>query len=99
MHASVHAEQRRGRPSLVSDDFVQKIDKIIREERRRTWDEIREKCAEVSRTLLYDVVSNHLNYRKLCSRWVLKMHTKKHKKTELRQESCFLSVLMKDRVF
>lgn len=89
---NVHDKEKSGRPFLVSDDFIQKVDQIIREDRRRILDEIQDKCANIYRTILQDVITNQLDYRKLCARWVPKMLTEK--KTDLRRENCFLSALM-----
>jgi len=35
---------------------------------------------QISRTLLYDIVSSHLGYQKVCAWWVPKMLTEEHKK-------------------
>lgn len=43
---------RSEQPSLVSDGFVQKVDQIVRENRRRTLNEIHKKCAEGSQLFL-----------------------------------------------
>ena len=44
-----------------------------------------------SRILLYDIVSSHLGYRKVCARWVPKMLTEEHKKQRV---ACALTFLM-----
>ena len=46
---------------------------------------------QISRTLLYDIVSSHLGYRKVCARWVPKMQTEEHKKQLV---ACALTFLM-----
>jgi len=46
---------------------------------------------QISRTLLCDIVSSHLDYRKVCARWVLKMLTEDHKKQRV---ACALTFLM-----
>lgn len=40
-------------------DLVKKVDKIIGEDCLKTLNEIHEKCAEVSWTILQDVISNY----------------------------------------
>ncbi|XP_050547292.1 protein GVQW3-like [Daktulosphaira vitifoliae] len=65
---SVHDEERSGRPFLVTDDFIQKVEQFIREDRRLTLDELLEKCPGVSRSVLHEVISNRLDFRKLSAR-------------------------------
>lgn len=56
---NVHDEERIGQPS---DDFIQKVEQIIYAECCMTLSEIHEKCVDVYRIVLYDVISNQLNY-------------------------------------
>ena len=74
----VHDEQRSGRPSLISDDFLQKIEEI-RANRRVTIRELRHIIPEVSKTTIHEAVTEKLGHRKLCARWVPKMLTDDHK--------------------
>jgi len=39
---------------------------------------------------LYDIVSSHLGYRKVCARWVPKMRTEEHKKQHFAYALTFL---------
>ena len=48
----------------------EKVNRIIRENRHFTISEVYEKCSEVSRALVYQIVTKHLQYRKICARWV-----------------------------
>jgi hypothetical protein len=50
--SDVHDEIRSGRPSVVTDLIIQKIDENIRADRRLTIDELHQQCPEVSRTVL-----------------------------------------------
>ncbi|KFM64655.1 hypothetical protein X975_15766, partial [Stegodyphus mimosarum] len=75
---NVHAEARSGRP-VVTDDLVRKVDEAIHENRRFTMTTLSEAFPQISRTVLFEIVSDHLNYCKLCSRWVPKMLTDVHK--------------------
>jgi len=65
---NVHDEARSGRPSLVNDDLVRKFNERMREDRRFTISDLSIQFPEISRTLLYDIVSNHLGYWKVCAR-------------------------------
>ena len=60
---NVHDEARSGRPSLVNDDLVRKVKERVREDRRFTISDLSLHFPQISRTLLYDIVSSHLVYR------------------------------------
>jgi len=66
----VHDAERSGRPSVITDALKQKVNPIIRENRYFTISEVYEQCPEVSRTAVYEIVTEHLQYRKICARWV-----------------------------
>ena len=66
----VHDAKRSGRPSVITDSLKQKVNGIIRENQHFTISEVYEQCSEVSRTVLYEIVTEHLQYRKICARWV-----------------------------
>jgi oligoribonuclease (3'-5' exoribonuclease) len=70
---NVHDEARSGRPSVVNDDLVRAIDSEVHEDRRFTISSLSLHFPQISRTIFYEIVSDRLNYRKLCSRWVPKM--------------------------
>jgi hypothetical protein len=57
-HENVHDEARSGWPSVVNDDLVRAVDSNVHEDRRFT-------ISLLSRTVLYEIVSDRLNYRKL----------------------------------
>ncbi|GBN62345.1 hypothetical protein AVEN_208787-1 [Araneus ventricosus] len=75
----VHDEARSGRPSVVSDGLVAKVNEKIRENRLFTIRMLFDEFPQISKTVLYEIVTNRLNYRKLCSRWVPEMLTGVHK--------------------
>ena len=56
----VHDEQRRGRPSLISDDFLQEIEGKIRPNRRAMIGELHHLIPEVYVTRIY---SNWMTYQ------------------------------------
>jgi hypothetical protein len=74
----VHNEQRSGRPSLISDDVLQKIEGEIRANRRGTIRELHHIIPEVSSTTIHEAVTEKLGYRKLCARWVPTVLTDDH---------------------
>jgi len=77
---NVHDEARNGRPSLVNDDLVRKVNERVRDDIRFTISDLFLHFAQISRTLLFDIVSSNLGYRKVCGRLVPMMLTEEHKK-------------------
>jgi len=57
-------------PSVITDALKQKVNGIIWEKRLLTISEVYEQCLEVSHTVVYEIVSEHLQYCKICARWV-----------------------------
>ncbi|GBL55464.1 hypothetical protein AVEN_91243-1 [Araneus ventricosus] len=63
---NVHDGERSGRSSVI-EDLVQKVDGKVRENRRFTISFLSNEFPQVSRSVLYGIVTEHLNYRKLYS--------------------------------
>ena len=57
---NVHDEARSGRPSLVNDYLVHKVNERVRDDRRFTISDLSLHFPHIARTLLYDTVSSHL---------------------------------------
>jgi len=55
---NVHDEARSGRPSLVNDDLVCKVNERVRDDRRFTVSDLSLHFPQISRTVLYDIVSS-----------------------------------------
>jgi len=66
---NVHNEARSGRPSLVNDDLVRKVNERVGDDRRFTISDLFLHFPQISRTLLYDNVSSHLGRRRPHSMW------------------------------
>jgi len=47
----------QGQPSLVTDDVVQHVDKVVRERRRFTISELSLEFPQICRTFLYEIVT------------------------------------------
>jgi len=45
-------------PSLVNDDLVRKVNERVRDDRRYIISDLSQHFPQISRTLLYDIVSN-----------------------------------------
>jgi len=63
-----HDAERSGRPSVITDALKQNVNRIIRENRHFTINEVYEQCPEVSRTVVYEIVTEHLQYGKITRR-------------------------------
>jgi len=61
---NVHDEARSGFPSLVNDDLVRKVNERVCDDRRFTISDLSLQFPQISRTLLYDIVSSHLGRRR-----------------------------------
>ena len=61
---NVHDEVRSGRPSLVNDDLVRKVNKRVRDDKRFTISNLSLNFPQISRTLLHDIVSRRLGRRR-----------------------------------
>jgi len=61
---NVQDEARSGRPSLVNDDLVRKINERVHDDRRFTISDLSLHFSQISRTLLYAIVSSHLGRRR-----------------------------------
>jgi len=53
---NVHDEARSGRPYLVNEDLVRKVNERVRDDRRFTISDLSLHFPHISRTLLYDIV-------------------------------------------
>jgi len=61
---NLHDGARSVPPSLVNDDFVRKFNERVRDDRRFTVSDPSLHFPQISRTLLYDIVSIHLGRRR-----------------------------------
>jgi len=55
---NVHDEARSRRPSLVNDNLVCKVNERVRDDRHFTISDLSLHFPQISRTLLYDIVSS-----------------------------------------
>jgi len=61
---NVHNEAQSGRPSLMNDDLVRKVNERVRDDSRFTISDLSLNLTQISRTVLYDIVSRHLGRRR-----------------------------------
>jgi hypothetical protein len=57
---NVHDEARSGRPSVITDELTKRVVDHIRANRRFTIDELHETFPEVSRSVVYEIVTERL---------------------------------------
>ena len=86
----VHDAERSERPSVITDALKQKVNRIIHENQHFTISEVHEQCPEVSRTVVYEIVTEHLQHCKICVRWVTQMLTDAHKTVRMGAALMFL---------
>jgi len=55
---NVHDEARSGRPCLVNNDLVFKVNERVRDDTRFTISDLSLHFPQISRTVLYDIVSS-----------------------------------------
>ncbi|XP_023310469.1 histone-lysine N-methyltransferase SETMAR-like [Anoplophora glabripennis] len=89
--SEVHDEERSGRPSLVTEELVHAIDDKIRENRRFTISALAMEFPQISRSLIHEIVTEKLKFRKLCRRWVPKILTEQHKTKRMGSALQFLT--------
>lgn len=86
----VHDAGGQGRKSASTNDLIQRVDEAIRENRRFTISELSDSFTEISRSALYTIVSEKLQYHKVCARWVPKMLSDHHKTQRMEASLMFL---------
>ncbi|GBM53224.1 hypothetical protein AVEN_14243-1 [Araneus ventricosus] len=59
----MYDEERSRRPSVITEDLVQKVDGEVLENRRFTISTLSNEFPQVSGCVLYGTVTEHLNYR------------------------------------
>ena len=63
---NMHDDPRSGRPSIVNEDLVRAVEEKIRENKRFTITSLSLHFPQISRSLLHEIVSGELEFRKLC---------------------------------
>jgi hypothetical protein len=76
---------------VVRDDLVRVVEAKVREDRRFTISSLSLHFQQISRTVLYEIVTDRLNFRKLCSGWVPKMLSEEHKQKSAATALTFLT--------
>ena len=88
---NVHDETRPGRPSLITEALKTAVNNRILQDRRVTLDELHIVFPDISRSLLGEIVSQHLGYNKICARWVPRQLRDQHKTQRMGAALTFLT--------
>jgi hypothetical protein len=86
----VYDEQRSIKPSLISDDLLQKTEEEIRAIWCGTIRKLHHVIPEVSKTTIHEAMTEKLGYRKLCAHWVPKILMDDHKTKQMGSTLKFL---------
>ena len=76
---NLHDDLWSGRPSVANEDLVRAVEEKIRENRWFTITSLSLHFPQISWSLLHEIVSDKLKFRKLCARWVPKMLMEEHR--------------------
>ncbi|GFS79823.1 uncharacterized protein TNCV_750141 [Trichonephila clavipes] len=76
---NVHDEERSGRPSVITDDLMQADETKLHENRKFTINTLSLEFPDVPWSVVYNIVTEDLNFKKLCSRWEPRILTAEHK--------------------
>ncbi|GFW86773.1 HTH_48 domain-containing protein [Trichonephila clavipes] len=74
-----HEEERSDRFFVITDDLTQAVETKIRENMRFPMTTCSLEFLDVSQSVVYKIVTEDLHFKKLCSRWVPRLLTAKHK--------------------
>lgn len=87
---NVYDEDRSGRPFILTDELVMKIDKKFCENCLFTITEPSEHFYQISRSLVHEDVIGKLGFHKFCARWISKILTEDQKKQRLAAALAFM---------
>ncbi|GFV41178.1 HTH_48 domain-containing protein [Trichonephila clavipes] len=87
---NIHDEERSDRPSVITDDLMQAVETKIRENRRFTITTLSLEFPDDYRSVVYKIVTEDLNFKKLCYRWAPRLLIVEHKETRFALSLDFL---------
>ena len=85
----IYEIERSGRPS-ISNETVAKVEQIVRQDRRITLDDLCIFVPEVSRSTIRRTLTEKLEYRKVCARWIPRVLTEDHQRQRIDSSRKFL---------
>ncbi|GFW04221.1 RNase H domain-containing protein [Trichonephila clavipes] len=96
---NVHEEERSGRPSVITEDLMQAVETKILENGRFTITTLSLEFPAIYRSVVWKIVTEDLNFKKLCSLWVPRLRTAEHREKRKIMATAFwdrLGVLLED---
>ncbi|UYV80702.1 hypothetical protein LAZ67_19001447 [Cordylochernes scorpioides] len=98
---NVHDDERSGRPVTATDNAaVAVVRNVVEADRRVTIDEIMIRLPpgiENGRSSIGTIMSDVLNFRKVCARWVPRLLSEIHKQQRMEAVRAFLEMHRRDR--
>ncbi|UYV67987.1 hypothetical protein LAZ67_5002717, partial [Cordylochernes scorpioides] len=97
---NVHDDERSGRPVTATDNAaVATVRNVMEADRRVTIDEIMIRMPpgiKIGRSLIGTIMSDVLNFRKVCARWVPRLLSENHKQQRMEAARAFLEMNRRD---
>ncbi|UYV69700.1 hypothetical protein LAZ67_7000296 [Cordylochernes scorpioides] len=97
---NVHDDERSGRPVTATDNAaVAAVRNVVEADRRVTIDEIMIRLPpgiEIGRSSIGTIMSDVLNFRKVCARWFPRLLLEKHKQQWMEAVRAFLEMHRRD---
>ncbi|UYV82461.1 hypothetical protein LAZ67_21002278 [Cordylochernes scorpioides] len=97
---NVHDDERSGRPVTATDNAaVAAARNVVEADRRVTIDEIMIRLPpgiEIGRSSIRTIMSDVLNFRKVCARWVPRLLLENHKQQRMEAARAFLEMHQRD---
>ncbi|UYV80655.1 hypothetical protein LAZ67_19001267 [Cordylochernes scorpioides] len=97
---NVHDDERSGRPVTATDNAaVAAVRNVVEADRRVTIDEIMIRLPpgiEIGRSSIGTIMSDVLNFRKVCARWVPHLLSENHKQQRMEAARAFLEMHRRD---
>ena len=96
-HTEIHDKKPSGRPSICNET-VAKFEETMRKDRRVSLDDLCVSILEVSRTTIYRILMDKLQYRKVCATWVPRMLAVDHKRQRVDSAQEFSAAMRMKRI-
>ncbi|UYV73874.1 hypothetical protein LAZ67_11001233 [Cordylochernes scorpioides] len=97
---NVHDDERSGSPVTATDNAaVAAVRNVVKADRRVTIDEIMIRMPpgiEIRRSSIGTIMSDVLNFRKVCARWVPRLLLENHKQQRMEAARAFLEMHQRD---
>ncbi|UYV73469.1 hypothetical protein LAZ67_10003549 [Cordylochernes scorpioides] len=97
---NVHDDEQSGRPVTATDNAaVAAVRNVVEADRRVTIDEIMIRLPpgiEIGRSSIGTIMSDVLNFRKVCARWVPRLLSENHKQQRMEAARAFLEMHRRD---